>query len=665
MNILILIIIFLIFIILLYYSMTCMEKFDIPKYWSTPNKSSFVFYPIENRIQSAPQQTNLNWVNFLISQPEFYTKNFRNYKFYQKFLDTLNAHIWDRSLGDIISLREQNKKRLENAISVVPKQNKIPSITHCVWVSHHTNPYLIPEMKIERFYKQISNFPKTFTHYMWFYNLGSNLGNIKLFKKYNYENRNIVFLDILNESVIVYGKDLFDIYYEKNRYTFCSDIVRFNLVYSFGGIYFDIGTIFNFNAEQLLWLDYFSYQEGFINSTTTIAAKPRSIVYYSFLNLIDNLYRIRGSDIQNLELPNKMPSWSALAGYTWVMDNFLNSNEVFLPIDQSTELIETNHMGSWVEGSLGQPSLRNNPIHTNEYLFARRTYNPTLYSEMSDNWGRKFTKYFADHLGVSMETIQKNRKKIEQTFYDLVYNKSFPRDILKDPTIPRILHKCWLTHNRELNQEQLLITLQTYRLLKNSYFKWEFIFWTNKIANIPKSIEFLKKYCPDMQIREIDQNDVEFARFIYEAFLGENRFANANDIFRANIIYKYGGVYIDMGVNIQYDISSLMIPFENIGVFHDGLIDSGILGARAKDPYWKDWLTFLDQREYKNFDKGLFDTPIHQMPITGCHFQMTLLDTHYSDRKVLILQDGFYIDCKRMGSWYGVLKMSKLDLWNI
>jgi hypothetical protein len=393
-----------------------------------------------------------------------------------------------------------------------------------------------------------------------------------------------------------------------------------------------------------------------------MAAKPKSIVYYAFLNLIDNLYRFKDPEIRNLKLSKNMVSWSSIVAYNWVMDNFLPSNELFLPIDISTKLIEMDSMASWVKGSLGQPSLQTHPVGVKEYMFTRRKCNPVFYSKMSDSWGKKFTEYFAKYHGISMDRIQKNREKIEQAFYNLVYNDFFPCHILNDSTIPRILHKSWITHNRELNPEQLMKTFQTYNLLKKSYFKWQFIFWTNQISNIPNTITFLKKYCPDIQIREID---VKYARFIYEAFLEEGRYSNANDIARANIIYEYGGVYIDMGIDIKYDISSLMIPFENIGIFHDGLIDSGILGAKARDTYWKEWLEFLDHREYKNFDKTLFNNPSNQMPITGAHYQMALLDTKYSDRKVLILQDDFYIKCDRMGSWYEAIKKSKIDLWNL
>ena len=122
---------------------------------------------------------------------------------------------------------------------------------------------------------------------------------------------------------------------------------------------------------------------------------------------------------------------------------------------------------------------------------------------------------------------------------------------------------------------------------------------------------------------------------------------------------------IDMGINLEYDITSLMIPFDNVGILHDGLFDSGILGAKAGDPWWKDWLNFLDNREYKNLDRKKFRTAVEQMPLTGSHTQMTFLDIRYSDRKVLFLEDGFYIRMRRMGSWYKALEKSKIDLWEI
>lgn len=646
----------LIFILRLFY---LSEHYNskIPNHWAISDQVNFKPFPIQNNelTQNSKIITiNKNWISSIINDPNFYTDNLKYYDEYEKFLSLLNFTIWNRSLQDIIRLRYENKDRLQRTTS--PTQ-KIPRITHCIWISDSKIPNLIPENKVDELFKQLYKFPDSFTHYIWFYNIKSNLNNIEMIKKKNTQNKKIIFLDLLEESVIRYGKDLFDTYYEKDQYSECANIARFNLIFLFGGIYFDFGVLFNFTPEDILWPDYVGFQEGFINSTDVLGAKPRSFVYYALLNLIDNLYRFKNPSILNLQFSNKKVSWNDQGGYTWTMDNFLSPNELYFPLDSK-----------WInkEKSLEPSSNIGKSLQNSEYFFSRNALSSVSYGSFTNPWGGlKYTKYFAKFDGIPIETIKANRVKIEKKFKETLFNDSFSRDIYSEPIIPRVLHKIWITHTREVSQDQLICTFETYQLLKKSYFDWKFIFWTNRIANIPKTISFLRTHCPDMEIREVNEDtDIPYAKFIYKAFFDEGRYANANDILRANIIYKYGGLYIDMGVNFLYDISALMIPFDNIGFFQYN-IDSSILGAKADDPLWGDWLRFLDNRDYKKFDKKIFNDVFSQMNITGCYTQMHLLDSRYSDRRVLMFQDGFYVKWNHLNSWYDALSKSKIDLWNL
>jgi len=640
---------------------------EIPRYSHGQIKLDTFELNVQNIPPVMKKIDRIDVIEQLLNDPLFYTQNREHYDaFYQVFLEPLNQKIWSRSLQAILERREQNRDRLRYAL-IDPQMQKIPRLTHCVWISDSKQPYLIPKEKIDRFFTQLNAFSSTFTHCLWFLNLTANAENVQQFIRANTQKRKLEFLDLVNESVIDYGKDLFDVYYHRKRYTLCSDIIRYNLLYVHGGIYFDLGTIFKFDVESMLWLDYFSYQEGFVNSNSTMAAKPRSFVFYAFLNLLDNLWRFRDPSIRQLQLPHHMVSWSSLAGWTWCMDNFLPSDEMFLPIDKHAGLIEPHHSASWVNGSLGQPSVRSNPVRPEEYMFTRRIVERQFYSSMKDSWGIRFTKYFAQVDKLPIETIRRNRKKLEETFENMLTTDSFPREIAMEPKIPRILHKSWLTRDREIPQKQLRITYQTYQILRQSYHTWRFIFWTNRVSNIPETVAFLRKFCPEMEIREVQPtHDIPLARFIYQAFLEDGRYANANDILRLNIIRAHGGLYLDMGVQLEYDLTALLIPFENVFAFHSHLVDTGIVGAAPNDPFWDTWLNFLENREYKKqLDRTRFRTPSDQMALTGAHRTMHVLDSKFSDRKVLFLYDGFYIKLNRMGSWYTALQRSSVDLWNL
>jgi hypothetical protein len=613
---------------------------------------------------------NPNVIIRWIQDPNFYTLNKSHYAGeYDHVLNPMHQFIDGKTGTQVVQHREANQQRLMALLNQSSSlEQQIPSMVHYVWITSLQSPYLIPKEKLDRFFKQVDAFPANFVQYFWLFGKQENRNNIKQLEKYpGY--KKLTLRDLREEQIIQYGADLFDIYYEQKRYTYCSDLARLNLVYLYGGFYLDLGVRMKVDTlSDLQLFSYVGYQEGYVCSNSFLAAKPRSWVFYAFLHLLDNLHRLSEPTLRSLQLKSGMVHWSSLGGLTWAFDTFLRDSETYLPLDQSLGVIQTQNMASWVHGKLGQPSLKSQPLQPKDSFFTRvRLDNPRCYSNARDLWNQNVSEYMASGFGKSLEEIRVSRRHIEETCMKIVYNNTFPLDITQDPKIPRILHRCWLTtSNREVRRDQLLDILFTYRLLERSYYKWTFYFWTNDPRQIPKTIEFFKKYCPETIIRTLDvSRDIPYARDIYQALFDDGRFANANDILRVNLMVKYGGVYMDMGIRMQYDLSALLIPFDNALIFHDEVLDTGCFAAAPGDPMFQEWLDFLHHKRYKSFKRDLFDTPLKQMPITGCHYLMTLLDIKYSTRKVLILRDQFFVQLNQLRSWHGLLKKSKVDLWKI
>jgi hypothetical protein len=607
----------------------------------------------------------LSW----IQSPTFYTSNRSHYDSeYDHVLKPMHQFIDGKSMSQVVKKRQANQQRLIHLLQRSNLPQQIPNIVHYVWITSLQSPYLIPKEKLDIFFKQVDTFPDHFVQYFWFFGKRENRINIKQFEEYPGHTR-LIIRDLREEHAIQYAVDLFDIYYEQRRYTYCSDIARLNLIYLYGGFYLDVGVQINLNhLTDLQLFTYVGFQEGYVYSTSFIGAKPRSWIFYGFLNMLDNLQRFKEPQLRNLTLKNGMVHWSALGGLTWSYDTFLLDSETYLPIDQSLKVVVPKHMATWVNGKLGQPSLKNNPLQPNDYFFTRlRIDNPRCYSKSNDLWTQDITKYMANTLGKTPEDIRTNRRYIEDTFLNTIYNDTFPMDIFRDPKIPRILHRCWLTTTgNEVRSDHLLDILHTYRLLERSYHDWTFLFWTNDPTQIPNTITFLRKYCSKTIIQKLNiTRDIPYAADIFEAFFNDGRFANANDILRVNLIVTYGGVYMDIGVRLQYDLSALLIPFDNLLFFHDQVLDTTCFGAAQGDPLFQEWLNFLHHKKYKSFDRKLFDTPSKQMPLTGCHYLMTLLDIKYYTRAVLILQDHFFVHYSHLNSWSHLLERSKVDLWEI
>ena len=74
-----------------------------------------------------------------------------------------------------------------------------------------------------------------------------------------------------------------------------------------------------------------------------------------------------------------------------------------------------------------------------------------------------------------------------------------------------------------------------------------------KIAE--KCIKSWQRYCPDYKIKRWDESNLDldkyqFARDAYDA----KKFAFASDVLRTDILYQYGGIYLDIDVELLKNI---------------------------------------------------------------------------------------------------------------
>ena len=78
-----------------------------------------------------------------------------------------------------------------------------------------------------------------------------------------------------------------------------------------------------------------------------------------------------------------------------------------------------------------------------------------------------------------------------------------------------------------------------------------------KIAE--KCIESWKKFCPDYEIKRwdetnLDVNQYQFAKDAYDA----KKFAFVSDVFRTEILYNEGGIYLDIDVELIKSIDDIL-----------------------------------------------------------------------------------------------------------
>ena len=91
-----------------------------------------------------------------------------------------------------------------------------------------------------------------------------------------------------------------------------------------------------------------------------------------------------------------------------------------------------------------------------------------------------------------------------------------------------------------------------------------------------KCIASWKKFCPDFEVREWNEDNCDYLSipFMAEAYQAK-KYAFVSDVMRLIVLEQYGGVYFDTDVEVVRDISGLLADEGFIGFENDGFVNSG------------------------------------------------------------------------------------------
>jgi len=146
----------------------------------------------------------------------------------------------------------------------------------------------------------------------------------------------------------------------------------------------------------------------------------------------------------------------------------------------------------------------------------------------------------------------------------------------KETRIPKVIHYCWFGGNPMPELAQ-------------------------------KCIASWKKYCPDYEIKEwnetnIDINSIDYMREAYE----EKAWPFVSDVARLQIIYEYGGIYLDTDVEILRSFDPLLDDGAFMGLEDGKHVASGLgFGAEKNHKLIKSLLDDYRGRHFCNADGTL------------------------------------------------------------
>ncbi len=139
--------------------------------------------------------------------------------------------------------------------------------------------------------------------------------------------------------------------------------------------------------------------------------------------------------------------------------------------------------------------------------------------------------------------------------------------------IPKIIHYCWFGHNP-------------------------------KSQNVLKYIDTWKKYFPDYEIKEWNENnfDVNKLNFTREAYFAK-KYAFVSDVCRLYALYTEGGIYFDTDIIVLKRFPEDILSHKAFAGFeHEINIGTGIIGSEKNNVIIKQFLSlYNDIHFFKRF----------------------------------------------------------------
>ncbi|MDP2194042.1 MAG: hypothetical protein Q8K36_05910, partial [Alphaproteobacteria bacterium] len=179
--------------------------------------------------------------------------------------------------------------------------------------------------------------------------------------------------------------------------------------------------------------------------------------------------------------------------------------------------------------------------------------------------------------GTTKDEYHENRQHIIAASQQLTLDVRDAKNYL----IPPIIHRVWLTDHDD-PQEVPLDKLENYSHSVHQFSDTEFrhIFWCFNPDDIPETIRILRTFSPSVEIHTIDEVVSKFiCAPLINKLLRDKLFGFASNIIRKEILYQWGGIYNDIGLRQEIDISKLLKCSKHIFYLNEsGYIDVCVMG---------------------------------------------------------------------------------------
>ena len=180
---------------------------------------------------------------------------------------------------------------------------------------------------------------------------------------------------------------------------------------------------------------------------------------------------------------------------------------------------------------------------------------------------------------------------------------------------PTISHRIWLTHYdnpHEAPADRLELYVQSLKKIGRNK-SWRHMFWCIDKNKIPNTVKFIEQSEIPVEIHEIQEIYPNMrAKHIFKTLYEQNFFALAADVLRQNILYLFGGLYSDIGVEFKEDLTPYLDAYDYIFNATRSYLDQSFFGYKKHDPIANQFLENLNSLH--NFPWHIKNMPSHSLP---------------------------------------------------
>lgn len=127
--------------------------------------------------------------------------------------------------------------------------------------------------------------------------------------------------------------------------------------------------------------------------------------------------------------------------------------------------------------------------------------------------------------------------------------------------------------------------------------------------DVQKYIDTWKKYCPDYEIKEWNEQnfDIHLNRYVEEAYQ-QKKWAFVSDVARIYALYTEGGIYMDTDVEVVKNLDTLLNNRGFLGFEGTQWIATNIVGFESKHGLLEQFLDSYNHRIFVHSDGSLDQT---------------------------------------------------------